>query len=69
MKVKIVVKTGQREQGIEKGDGYLIVRVKSRPVKNRANMELLKLLSSYFGKKVKIVSGRGSKTKLVEIED
>ncbi len=69
MKIKVVVKTGQREQSVEEMDGFILVRVINRPIKNKANIELIKLLSSYFGKKVKMVSGANSKIKIIEVED
>ena len=45
----------------------LIIKVKEPPVKNRANKAVAKLLCQYFGKKVKIVSGRKSRNKIIEI--
>lgn len=49
-----------------------IVKLKSRPEKNRANIELINLLSKYFllnSSKIKIKKGATSKNKIVELED
>jgi len=54
--------------GVE-GD-KIFVGLKSRPERGEANMELIKKLAKYFGvssSQVKIVSGRKSRTKIVEI--
>ena len=45
-----------------------VVYLKSRPVGGKANLELVKLLSKHFGRRVKIVSGFTSKKKLIAFE-
>ena len=48
----------------------IFIGLKSRPERGEANMELIKKLAKYFGvssSQVKIVSGRKSRTKIVEI--
>jgi len=45
----------------------ILVRLRSPPVKGKANKELLKMLSIYFGAKVRIVSGKNSRKKVIEI--
>lgn len=71
MHIKIKVKTGQKESEVEKlRDGDFLVKVKSRPVENEANVEVVKLLSEYFGTgkyNIIITSGHKSASKYVEI--
>lgn len=67
MIINIKVKTGSEKQEIVRdGKGYLIY-LKSRPVNNEANIELLKLLKKYFKKEARIKSGLRSRTKIVEV--
>ena len=68
LKLIITVKTGCDSSEIVESDNIL-VKLKSRPVDGKANLELVKLLSKHFKKKVKIVSGFSSKKKVIEIED
>ncbi|MFH1325234.1 MAG: DUF167 domain-containing protein [archaeon] len=44
------------------------VWIKEKPINNRANIALVKLLQKYFNKPVKINSGLNSKNKIVEIK-
>jgi len=66
MKISVKVKTGCKKQDIIEG-GALKVNLKSQPENNKANLELVKVLSKYFKKKVKIVKGFTSKNKIVEV--
>lgn len=66
-KFYVIVKTGANENKIEEGSEFKVY-LKSRPVDGKANLELIKVLSKYFGKKVRIVSGFTSKKKLLEFE-
>ena len=68
MKLHIKVKPNSSEQKIEKVDeDNYIVKLKSSPVDNKANLELTKLLKKYFGKEIKIKSGFTSRNKIIEI--
>ena len=67
MKLKIKVKPNSGRQEIIKDKEHYIVYLKSVPEKNKANMELIKLLKEYFDKEVKISSGFISRNKVVEI--
>jgi len=79
MKIKIKVKTNAPENDIEKisselfnEDGYeglYYVKLKASPQGGKANMELLKVLTKYFKKEVKIKSGYTSRDKVIEVED
>ncbi len=69
MKISVKVKPGSSEHDIEKSGEDYIVRVKSRAEDGKANAELVKILSKYFGKEVRIKSGFTSKHKIIEIQD
>lgn len=52
-------------------DGEIIIGIKSKPEKGKANEELLKKLSKHFKvpiSSVRIISGRTSRKKIVEIK-
>lgn len=77
MKIRVKVKANASEQGVEKldeklfsedgFDGMYYVKVKAGAEGNKANIELLKLLTRYFKKEVKIKSGFTSRVKIVEV--
>ena len=72
MKLKIKVVPNSSEQSIEKiSEKELKIKLKSVPEKNKANKELLKIISEYFKistNKIKISKGLFSKNKIVEIK-
>lgn len=50
--------------------GVLKVRVKSKPIEGKANTEVIRIVSEYFGvkaKSVKIIRGASSNRKTIEI--
>jgi hypothetical protein len=61
-----VIPNSNRDEIID-GDP-LIVRVKEKPVKGKANRSVIKLLSKHFNSRVRIVSGAKSKEKWIEVE-
>lgn len=70
MILQIKVKTSSSKSGISIKDDVYFVSLKSTPQKNKANIELIEVLSSYFNtpkSSVKILRGLKSKRKLVEI--
>ncbi|KKR05810.1 MAG: hypothetical protein UT34_C0002G0317 [candidate division WS6 bacterium GW2011_GWF2_39_15] len=73
MFIDIIVKTKQKEANIEKLEtGGYKVSVKALPTKNKANLELIDLISNYFNvtkSQVKIKSGKYSSQKKVYIDD
>ncbi len=69
MKINVKVKPRSGEQKIEKSDEGLMVYLKSAPEDNKANIELLKALKKYFGKNVKIIKGKTSKNKVIEVKN
>ena len=69
MKIKVRVKPNSGKSGVVRGGEKYLVFLKSSPEENKANIELVKLLSKYLKKKVEIKSGLKSKIKILEIED
>jgi uncharacterized protein (TIGR00251 family) len=70
MKITIEVKPGsKKEEIIECSEGHLIVHVKEKRIKGKANSAVLKLIKKQYDRPVKIVSGSKSRIKIIEIED
>ncbi|MEK6844848.1 MAG: DUF167 domain-containing protein [Nanoarchaeota archaeon] len=68
MKIKIRVHANSsKEEIIRLNDNEYEVWLGERAVKNKANIELIKLLKKYFGKEAKIKSGFTSRNKVVEL--
>jgi uncharacterized protein (TIGR00251 family) len=68
MKIKIKVVPNSNRDEIIDGDP-LIVRVREKPVKAKANKAVVKLLSKHFNSRARIASGAKSKEKWIEVED
>lgn len=70
--VRVRVVPGSSRQSVEdSGDGTFRVRLKSPPEKGRANVELIEVMSEWFGvprSSVSIVRGAGSRTKTLLID-
>lgn len=65
--ITVITKTNQKKSSLEfdeKRNAY-IAYVKAPPENNKANIEILKLVSKSLGKQVRIISGRTSKKKLI----
>lgn len=79
MLIKVKVKPHAGEQSVEKisdelfaeegYEGLYFVRLKSAADEGKANLELVKVLSKFFGKDVKIKSGFTSRMKVVQVGD
>ncbi len=71
MKIQVKVKPNSKQQKIEElEDGTFLVRLKSPPVDDKANQELIKLLATKFNvakSQVIIKSGTTCQSKLIEI--
>ena len=71
MKIFVSVKSGAREDEIEKIDNtHYIISVKERPVKGQANRGVVRVLADYLGvakSKIKMTSGFTSSQKTLEI--
>ena len=67
--IKITVKANSKKEEIEYDDekDVYIIYVKSPAKENKANMDVIKLVSRYSGKPVKIIKGMKSKVKIIDI--
>jgi uncharacterized protein (TIGR00251 family) len=67
-RLQVKVKPGAKKSEILSEDGNnLVVAVAAQPEKGKANAELVKFLSKKLKKQVRIVSGFGSHTKILEV--
>lgn len=73
MKISVKVKPNSKESKVKKIEGNIfLVYVKSSPIENKANKEMIEVISEHFGvqkSKISIVSGHSSKNKIVEIKE
>lgn len=70
MKISIKIHPNSSQEKIERiGDKEYEIWIKEKAEKNKANIELIKLLKRYFKKPVKINSGFSSRNKIVEVEN
>ncbi len=68
MRIKITVKTNAREEQIQKiGETEFLVKLKESPKNGRANARLLNLVSRFFQKNARIIHGRTSRHKIIEL--
>ncbi|RMD45776.1 DUF167 domain-containing protein [Candidatus Pacearchaeota archaeon] len=68
MEIKVLAKPSSPFQKIEKvSENEFIVFLKSPPSKNKANLELIKILRKYFNDDVFLVRGKNSKRKVLRI--
>lgn len=71
MKIVVKAKPNSHEEKVTKiSDTEFIVSVKEPPIKNLANKTIIKVLADHFGtaqSRIRIVSGRISRQKVVEI--
>ncbi len=68
MIINVKVKTNSPIEKIEEESGVYKVFLKEKPVKGRANTELLKVLKHYFRKEASIISGFNNSKKIIKIE-
>ena len=69
MKIKIKLHPDSSKEEIKRNDeNNYEIWIKEKPVNNKANNALIKLLKKYFGKEIKIVSGFKSRNKMIEIK-
>ena len=70
-KIKVLPRSSKNEIVGELPDGTLKIKLKAPPVDGEANTELIKFLSKQWKipkSKIKILKGKTSKTKLVQID-
>jgi uncharacterized protein (TIGR00251 family) len=71
LKVKVIPRAKKAEI-IELAKDFLKIKLSSPPIKNKANKELIELLSEYYHvskKVIKIKQGIHSRDKLIEIKE
>lgn len=71
-KFEVWVKPGAKQEKVETKGEILLVYVKEKPEKGKANKALVRILSDYFSclrEKIKIVKGEKSRKKVVVIEE
>jgi uncharacterized protein (TIGR00251 family) len=71
MKIKVLVKTKSKNEGVERlSDDSFIVRINVPPIEGRANKHVVELLAQYFNcpkSQVTLLKGLKSKNKVFEI--
>jgi len=70
--IHINVKTGLQDNYMEFEDGQIILGIKSLPLKNKANLEVIKILSKFFrvdDVDVIIIKGMSNNIKTIKIID
>ena len=65
--VRVVPNSGRQEVIQISSDEYRVF-LKRSPENNKANEELVKMLSKHFKRKVAILRGKTSKNKIIEIK-
>jgi uncharacterized protein (TIGR00251 family) len=70
MKIEVKVQPNSGREEIKKiSDSEYKIFLKKPAEKNKANIELLKLLKKHFKTEVKLLSGKTSKKKIVEVNN
>ncbi len=68
--IHINVKTGLQDNYLKFEDGQIILGIKSLPLKNKANLEVIKILSKLFRvDDVIIIKGMSNNIKTIKIID
>lgn len=69
MIIKAKVKPNSNFEKIEKiSENEYKINLNSAPDKNKANIELVKILKKHFKKDIKIIKGMKSRDKIVEVK-
>lgn len=66
--VKAVPLSG-RQEVTKQEDGTYKVYLQSAPTNDKANMELLLILKKHFKKRVRLIGGKTSRLKRIELEE
>ena len=69
MRIKVKIHPNSSQEKIEKKDEQYEVWLKEKPIDNKANEKLIKILSKHFKRKVEIVRGLKSKEKVIEVKN
>lgn len=65
------IKTNSKKQGVTDNDEFLTIQVLAKPIKNKANIELIRFLKNKLNiasNQVKILKGLRSSNKSIQIE-
>lgn len=65
MILKIKVIPNSKKEEITEGNP-LILRIKEKPEKNKANIAVIKILSKHFKTRIRIIHGLTSKNKIID---
>jgi hypothetical protein len=71
MKIMVKVAPNSRVEAVSRSEDGFMVKVKEPPSDGRANKAVVKLLAEYFKvpqSSVRVVSGLGSRNKLIEVK-
>ena len=66
-KIKIKVIPNSKKEEIARTNAELIVKTKAPAEKGKANKAVIKLLSKYFNAGIRIMSGKTSRKKIIEV--
>ena len=72
MKIRVKVKPSSKTEELGREGDSLIVKVKEPAKEGRANQAVITLLAEHFGvpkSKVRILSGFGSRNKVIEVAE
>jgi uncharacterized protein (TIGR00251 family) len=70
MKIQVKVKPSSKTEEVNQEGDSFIIKVKEPPREGKANQAVIKLLAEHFGvpkSHVRILSGYGSRNKVVEV--
>ena len=68
MKIQIkVIPNSKKEEVLAAGEQQLLVRVKERAEKGKANLAVERALEKHFRRKVRITAGFSGRKKIVEV--
>jgi uncharacterized protein (TIGR00251 family) len=70
MKIQVKVKPSSKTEELSREGDSFIIKVKEPPREGKANQAVIKLLAKHFGipqSQVRILSGYGSRNKVVEV--
>ena len=67
MQIKIKVHVNSSKEEIKKVGDIYEIWVREKPIQNKVNIKLIKMLKKYFKKEVKIKFGFTSRNKIIEL--
>lgn len=69
MIIKTKVHANSSQEKIKKiNSSEYEIWIKEKPIENKANVSIIKLLKKYFKKNIKIIRGLTSRNKIIEVE-